>query len=462
MRLRRIIILLSILAVLCSCTGTLAAESEDLAVTNGCHSLDGAIPLLGQEKWIDNAQSIVLYETNSQTLLYTWDADKQLYPASFVKLMTALLVFEQGKLDDVVTVSQQAIGSVSYDAISVDLQEGEQVSVRDLLYCMLVYSANDAAAVLAEYVSGSQSAFVALMNERAQELCCNATYFVNAHGLHDELQLTSARDTARILEACLKFEEFRTIFSTIKHTVEKTNLHDERNLTTKNYLMCTDSVAIHYDDRVTGGRTGETADGYRCVASVSQSGTMEVICIVMGSRSTYSENGYSIAKFGGFDETSDLLDRAYDGYSMQQVIFKNQILRQQPVTNGDSDVFMASYEDFSTVLPSGVSFDQLSYRYSDIPGSTEAPIKKGQNVAALQVWYGAMCIAQTDIYAMNDVPVAYVKTAAVSDAVKTWRIGPIIIVIVFILIVVAAAVLLLQRQNRRRHIRYRSASRRRR
>ena len=301
------------------------------------------------------------------------------------------------------------------------------------------------------------------MNERAQELGCHSTYFVNAHGLHDELQLTSARDTAKILEAALQYEDFRTIFSATDYTVEKTNMHDQRYLLTKNYLMNTDSVAIHYDNRVTGGRTGETADGFRCVATTSTSGNMEIICIVMGSRSTYSENGYSIASFGGFDETSELLDRAYNGYSMQQVIFKNQILRQQSVTNGDSDVFMASYEDFSTVLPSDISFDQLSYRYADIPGSNNAPIKKGQNVATLQVWYGSLCIAQTDIYAMNDVPVAYVKTAAVSQAVNAFRIGPVLVVlaIVIIIIVLIAFMLKTKRRYSRRKTRRHPVSRRR-
>ena len=416
----------------------------DLAVTNGCHSVDGAIPFLGQDRLVENAQSVIMFETGSQTLMYAWNADTPMYPASLVKIMTALLVLEKGTLTDEVTVNQSALDTVSSDAISVELQAGEIMTVENLMYCMMVYSANDAAAVLAEYISGSQNEFVALMNTKAEELGCTGTTFTNPHGLHNELQLTTARDMCRILQAALEYDVFRTIFGTVTYTVPATNLQDQRSISTNNYLMHTAAVAIHYDGRVTGGRSGVTAEGFRCVASVSENGNMEMICIVMGAKSVYSENTTNISSYGGFPETSKLLDMAYDGYARKQIIYENQILRQQPVLNGDNDVFAASYEAFSTVLPSDISFDQLSFRYADAPGSNQAPIKKGQNLAALQVWYGGMCVAQTDIFAMNDVPVAYVKSA-IPDAGASSGSGWIVIMIVVILVLLAAIALFLLR-----------------
>lgn len=431
-------------------------DQTDLSVANGCHSIDGAVPFLGQEQLVEDAHAVFVYETGSETLMYAWNADTPMYPASLVKLMTALLVLEKGNLSDEIVVTQSALDAVSSDAISADLQPGESMSVENLMYCMIVHSANDAAAVLAEYISGSQSEFVDLMNSRAAELGCTGTTYTNPHGLHNELQVTTARDTCRVLQAALEHETFRTMFGSVYYTVPATNKHEQRELSTNNYLMNTDSV--YYDGRVTGGRTGVTTEGYRCVATTSQSGNMEMICIVMVAKSVYSEDSYSV----GFPETSDLLDKAYSGYSRCQIIYENQILRQQQVLNGDSDVFAASYEAFSTVLPSDISFDQLSFRYSEAPGSTQAPIKKGQNLAALQVWYGSLCIAQTDVYAMNDVPVAYGKsiTFETGSTANSWWIWLLIVVGLLTVLTIAAFLWMrykgaARRKKRHRHIKRR-------
>lgn len=397
-------------------------EKIDLAVSNGCRSIDGAIPLMGQDRVVQNAKTVILYETNSDTLLYQWNADQKMYPASLVKVMTALLVLEKGDLQDTVTVTEGAIKNIDVYSVSVKLQAGETISVENLLYCLLVHSANDAAAVLAEYVSGSREEFVNLMNSRAQELGCTNTNYTNPHGLHDQNQYTTARDVCRVLQAALEHDTFRTIFGTISYTVPATNLYEkERNLSSNNYLMNENS--IYYDDRVTGGRAGETAEGERCIATVSQSGNMEVICVLMGAKTIYTNDGSSIKDHGGYYETATLLDKAFEGYSRRQIITANQILRQQSVTNGDSAVYVAAKDAYSAVLPSGVTLQDLSFQYTDYAGCDQAPISQGQALASLQVWYGTLCIAQTDVYAMNDVPVAYEKIGELKDVEdndSTW------------------------------------------
>lgn len=401
--------LLVCVCLMTACTVWVSAkEEDDLTVSNGCHSIDGAQSLLGTERLTDNVESVFLYETNSQTILYQWNCDKQVYPASLVKIMTALLVLEKGNLADIVTVSKTALSSVSHDAIHVDLQEGEKISVDDLMYCMLVYSANDAAAVLAEYIAGSQEAFVTMMNVRAEELGCIGTTFINAHGLHDDNQVMTARDICRILDKALEYETFRTYFGTVSYQVPATNLHEERNLLSNNHLMTKEGVGIYLDSRVTGGRTGVTSEGYRNIASVSQDGNMEVICIVTGSASKLSDSGRTEV-YGGFPETITLMDKAYGGFARRQIIYPNQTLRQISVLNGDNDLFVTSDKGFSTVLPSDIALEQLTFTYEEVAGGIQVPITKGQNVGSLQVWYGSVCIAQTDVYAMNDVAVAVYK-----------------------------------------------------
>ncbi len=433
---KRLIVMIIVLAALVSvcCADAFAAEDEDLTVSKGCHSLDGTQALFGSERKTENGSAVFLYETQSQTVLYQWESDKQVYPASLVKIMTALLVLENGTLTDTVVVTQSALDTVSYDAISVDLQAGEKISVEDLMYCLLVYSANDAAAVLAEYIAGSQSVFVAMMNDRAAELGCTGTVFINPHGLHEEEQVTTARDVAKVLNTALEHEAFRTFFGTVNYQVPATNLHKERRLSSNNYLMNTDAVAIYFDSRVTGGRTGITTEGYRNIATLSQSGNMEVICIVMEAASTLSDSGRTEV-YGGFPETISFLEQAYTGYARRQIIYPNQTLQQYAVPNGDNDLFVTSYEGFSTVLPSDMTLDKLSFTYQESSGTVQAPIAKGENIGALQVWYGDLCIAQTEVYAMNDVAVSYDKAGALKPVKQevSW------LTVLLIIIALAAA-----------------------
>ena len=424
---------------------------DDLSVSNGFHGIDSTKAYLGQGQLIENVKSAFLFEVNSQSLLYSWNSDLLQYPASLVKIMTGLLVLENAELSDVVTVKQSALDTLSSDAISVDLVAGEQITVENLLYCLIVKSANDAAAVLAEHISGSQEAFVEKMNSRAVELGCTGTTYINPHGLHHEKQVTTARDTCRILMEALKHPFFNTLFGTAHYTVPATNMSEERILQTNNYLMCTTDVAIYLDTRVTGGRTGVTAEGYRCIASTAQSGNMNVICIVMGCASTFLEDGYRVDVFGGFPETTKLLDLAFNGNAMRQIVFKNQILFQNPVINGDSDVFVMTQDDIFAVIPEDYTLKDLSFQYSEQTQTAQAPISKGQSLGTVQIMFGSSCIAQTELYAANDVAVAVSKSGTYLDTDRNgfpWGL------LLFLPFLAAAAVFVMKRiQMRKRHTR---------
>lgn len=387
-----------------------AETTNDPAALNGCRGVDGAKPYLGNSNLIENVQSAFLYEVNTDSVMYVSNGDLPQYPASLVKIMTALLVLENASLDSTVTVTQEALDSVSSDAISANLLAGEQMTVENLMYCLIVKSANDAAAVLAEYISGSQEAFVTQMNARAAELGCTGTNYVNPHGLHHPDQVTTAKDTCRVLLEALKHDQFRTFFGTVRYTVPATNLSEERLISTNNFLTNSEDVAIYLDTRVTGGRTGVTSEGFRNIASIAQSGSMEVICIVMGCKSTMLENSSKVDIYGGFPETTQLLNYAFEGNTVRQIIFRDQIIRQQSVLNGDNDLFIAAKEDVFAVLPEHYTLDDLSMQYHEASDMTQAPILEGQNLGTLQVMYGDACIAQTELYAAGNVAVAASKT----------------------------------------------------
>lgn len=427
-----------------------ADESTDTGNSlDGCKGIDAKNPYLGTYQLTENVASAFLYELNSDTLMYAWNEDTPQYPASLVKIMNVLIVLENAELSEIVTVSQTALDSVSQNAISVYLVAGEQITVENLMYCMMVKSANDAAAVLAEFVAGSQEAFVSLMNDKATELGCLGTNFTNAHGLHDDLQVTTARDMCIILKAALEYDFFRTVFGTVHYTVPATNHSEERIISTNNFLMNDDPVAIYYDPRVTGGRTGVTTDGFRCIASVAENRNMELICIVMGSASTFLDNG-STDVYGGFPETISLLNYGFENNDTYQVLFENQVLRQQAVLNGDCNIYFVASDSAYAVLPADCTLDDLLFSYPESIQSLEAPIQKGQSLGTLCVMYDGICVAETEVFSANDVPALVSKAAPYVEPEKKGTIWIVLLVVIVMLL--AAAVVFIRFRKRKQPV----------
>jgi len=396
------VIILVVCLLLCTVPVSAEEAIADSSVVNGCNTLDGKIPFLGTEQLVKNGKAMVLYEVNTDTLMYAHNADTQLPPASLLKILTALIAIEKGNLADVVTVSQEVLSTLDPEAAVVEpaLVAGEVVTVQDLLYCMMVASGNDAAVILADHVMGSQKAFVAEMNNYAAELGCTGTNFTNVHGLHDKNQYTTARDVARILARAVQNQDFCEIFNTRKYVVPNTNKSESRILLTQNYLLNKDSVIIHYDERVKGSRTGVTNDNTHNIASLAESGNMRLICVVMGAASVY-ENG-AVKVFGGYGETQKLLDLGFEGNKAAQLLHENQVLRQLSVPGGSSDVTIGTKNPVFSVIPESVDINSLDLRYVN-ETALSAPVQEGQLVSTLQIWCNQICVAETDVFAMSSV-----------------------------------------------------------
>ncbi len=397
------IILVAVLLMMCV-TPVLADAPVDISISAGCSTLDAQLPVLGSVQLVSNTAAAILYETNTDTLMYAYNADSQVQPASLLKIMTALIAIEKGSMDDAVTVRKESLDTLPIDAAVVGLEIDEVLTVNDLLYSMMVSSGNDAAVVLAEHIMGSQEAFVAEMNRYAKELGCSGTNFTNVTGLHDKNQYTTARDVARILSKAIKNEGFSQVFGAKTYDVPKSNKSEVRNLATQNYLINNDRVEIYFDERVTGGRTAVNNDRSRSIASTAQVDGMNLICVVIGSRSQFEKDGYTEKVFGGYDETKQLLDMAFNGYKTAQILFADQVLQQRTVVNGNCDVSVGVKNPVYSVIPKNMDLNTLDYRYADDSGLT-APVEKGQELSALQIWNGPICIAETQTFAMNSVAV---------------------------------------------------------
>lgn len=398
------VIFLALCIMLCAVPAMAEETEQDFSVISGCNTVEGQVPFLGTQKRVDNGEAMILYEVGTDTLMYADNADAQLPPASLVKILTALIAVENGNLDDAVTVKQAVLDTLDPDAVmaSPKLAVDEVLTVRDLLYCMMVAAANDAAVILADHIMGDQTAFVAEMNRYATELGCTNTNFVNVHGLHHKEQYTSARDVARILAKAVQNEQFCEIFFANKYVVPATNKNDSRILVTQNYLMNKDIVVIHYDERVKGSRTGTTTNGTTNIAAYAEVEDMKLISVVMGSVSVYDESSGRVKVFGGYGETQELLDLGFTGNKAGQILYENQVLKQISISGGSSDVTIAAKEARSSVIPADMARERLEYRYvNEVP--LALPVQEGQRVSTLQIWCNNICIAQTDIFAMSSV-----------------------------------------------------------
>ena len=442
------------------------AADADMSVTNGCHGIDGQIPMLAAAEPITNVVSAFLYDYTNDTLIYSQNADERYYPASLVKIMSGLILAERADLSEMITVRQAVLDTIPENSLGVDLQDGEIISMEDLLYCAIVKSANDATAVAAEHVMGSQEAFVEEMNRYAKSLGCKDTNFTNVHGLHDINQYSTARDLGRILAAAAKNEVFMTFFSTVNYTVPSTNLSEPRELSSSNYLMNDDMMTIYLDSRVTGGRSGIIETGERNLAVTAEKNDIKLVSIVLGSASIVAEDGYSTVEYGSFRETSQMLDMGFKGHHSVQLFYKDQALKQYPVVDGESDVSTGVFDAVQVLLPSGVTYDDLLYLYNEDNTVINAPVTKGDFISTIQVWYGEVCLAEADLFALHDVNVAQISDQPVVDEStetnsKTVLILVAIIVSMLLILLLGRPLIfrLIHRRRVRKHRRNRRRSR---
>ena len=412
---------------------TVSSEIQD--DTSG-YSINGTNSYLGSTKQIENATSAFLYEYESDTLMYAWNPDLRVSPSSLVKILTALIAVENGNLDTIVCVDNKTLSEVPFDAVSVNLVADEQITLHDLLMCMMVGSGNDAAAVIATHISGSQEAFVDEMNRYAQSIGCVDTQFTNVHGLHDENQYSTARDLARILSEAVKNESFMTFFSTVYYTVPATNKSESRSLDSSNFLMNNSDMEIYYDSRVTGGRTGISGDGTRCLAATAEQNGLHVLCVITGAESTFDDSGNTTV-YGSFKEASALFDTVFNGYKRACVFYPGQILTQFSVSNGRNDVILGVQDAVSVILPTDTTSDDLQYRYLQ-PQTLQAPVNKGDILFPVEVWHGNVCLMKINLYAMNDVPSSLDTALDQSDDARLPGIGAVIVLVIIAVIVLTA------------------------
>lgn len=293
-------------------------------------------------------ETAVLIDATTGTILAEKNANKKMYPASLTKIMTAIIAIEMGELSDVIQVDNDTPYEITGSHIA--LEPGEVLTLKDMLYALMLPSANDVALALAKHYGGSEEDFVKMMNNKAREIGAFNTNFVNPHGLHDDNHYTTAADLALITKYAMQNETFRKIVATDKYEIKPTNKKtDIRYFANLNKLVHNSgSNQIYVDgtyispeyEYATGVKTGYTPEaGNTLVASAEKDGT-ELIAVVM--------KGVSLEMY---QDAHNLFNFGFKEYKSATLINKNTFIQNIKVQNGDSKEISAITEsDFTTLI----------------------------------------------------------------------------------------------------------------
>lgn len=362
------------------------------------------VPASAEEKnelKIENTEYAFIYNPVFDEVLYESKADKVIYPASTVKMMTGIVSIEYytGRYDTQITVTREVLDLTGGTKISYKL--GEVLTVEQLLYGLIVGNGNDAAYALALSVCPTVEEFVTLMNEKAKSLGASSTVYANPTGVDDTKAQTTVRDVAKIAAYASSMKEYVKYSSCERYDMEATNMSGERTIANKNWLVSRSYVEKYYLSYATGLNAGSTVKGGECcVASATKDG-VSVIAVVMYAASSSTETtNYA------FEEAVKMLKWAYSSYGYQRVLSASDIVCEVPVELSASYDYVALLpkEDVYAFLPSGVDVDaDIERRYTLYEDSLTAPVAEGYETGLMTLYYDGEQIGEVALVTKNSL-----------------------------------------------------------
>ena len=341
---------------------------------------DGSFyPTSGEDSFPDlSATSYVLLDSRTGEIVFSKNENQRMPMASVTKVMTALVVLENSKLDETVTVTSDSCG---IEGSSIYLYEGEKLSVEDLLYALMLESANDAAVCLALHVGGSLEEFSDMMNGRASELGLKNTSFNNPHGLEDPEHYSTARDIALIWQEAMKNSTFRQIVATKTHRIDLPDEEGYRFLSNHNKLLKSYEYCI-------GGKTGFTKTAGRCLVTGAKRDDLELVMVTLNAPNDWQDH-------------ENLLNYAMNLYSKVDVATAGSLTVDLPVVGGNTKKVALTNIEPMTLSVRDVT--KLSSRV-EAPRFLYAPITSTEKPVAKVVYsYDGKDIVELDLYPKNTV-----------------------------------------------------------
>lgn len=340
-------------------------------------------PLIG-------ASSAILMDADTGVVLYEKNVHEKLYPASTTKLLTALLASENSTMDEVVTFSKNAVFGIERDSSHIGIDVGEQLTMEQCLYGILLGSANEVSYAVAEYIGGDLESFVKLMNDRAIDIGCTETHFLNANGLPDPDHYTTAYDLALIARECYKNEIISKISGTTYYTIPPTNIQtEERPLTNHHLLLPNLKYAYEY---VIGGKTGYTDEARQTLVTCAEKDGLRLICVIMKEESPNQ-----------FLDTISLFDYGFDNFQKINIADseKNYSMDTSNFFNTNVDI-LGSSKSLLMIHPTGDILIPKTALFTDAKAEINYLSNDNDSVATLKYYFGGAYVGETTIDYVSD------------------------------------------------------------
>lgn len=390
----------------------------------------------------------ILIDGTTGEILYTKNEHMQLEPASTTKMITCLLALENLDEEQVLIIDQETSFT---EGSRIYLIEDEQITVENVLYALMLESANDAAVGLGKAISGSVQEFAVKMNERAKELGALNTNFVNPHGLHADGHLSTVYDLAMIAKGCMENERFRELVTTYYHNIPATNKQEERHMYNTNRLLYDERTKVPVGnemrpakyDGILGVKTGYTSHAGGCLVAAAERNGTYLIAAVMKSTDE-----------GRFGDCIALLDYGFENYHTVQAVDMTTPMGTMEVKKGAvKEVGLALENDSYVTLPIEASAAILNPKI-ELQEEVRAPIEKGQVLGKMDVYAGDSVIASVNIVATETVEEGtFLSVFGIEDKTAN-KIFIITGIIVFVLVaLVVSYIVLVTRRNKRRRLR---------
>lgn len=346
------------------------------------------------------APSAILIDAKSGKVLFEKNADTPRPPASTTKIMTAILAIEHGKLDEVIKISPNPSKLIEKGSSQISLRADEELTLEQLLYALMLESANDAAIAIAEHITDLQGTealakFADIMNKRAKELGATNTNFQNPNGLDRffDNHISTARDLAIIARHGMTLPKFREVVNTVNYTIPATSKQPERNyITNSNKMIWKINKARRYEF-CNGIKTGYTQKAQHCFVSSAKKEDMEIISVVLGIDGSNGSNIY--------DDTKALFEYGFGNFEHMKLLEKGQIVDTAKLENIDKSINLLAGEDLQFLAgesdKAGIQSKIVKHQ------SIKAPIKKGDILGNITYFVGNIQIGKVNLVSAEDV-----------------------------------------------------------
>lgn len=398
----------------------------------------------------------LLLDANHGEVLYDMNGSERAAPASTTKLMTCLLVLEavqsgQLSLDTQITAGETTYQGLSGNFSTANIKVGEVLTVEELLYCLMLPSANEAANVLAAAVDGSIEDFVSHMNRRAGELGCEGTHFANPHGMDQENHYTTAYDLALMMQACLEHDEFTTVTGAPKHTVPATNTSKEREIYNTNGLVSSWTYSTYLYDKCIGGKTGTTDAAGRCLVAAARDGDQVLISVILGS-GPMEVPGEEKLKQGQFRESRRLLEYGFNNFHRVTITRGDEPVDTVKVTMSRQadEVNVKPQGSITKTLPKSIDLDDIETDIRLFAKEVEAPVEEGAVMGVMTLSYEGEVYGELDLVAVTSVERSELlhKKQQFFDFFQTTGVKIVIAAAAVVFILVALRLLVFRKRRR--------------